>query len=112
MGIHPGDLIMVSRQGSLGGPIAVEVHGFQVALGKGVASQVFVEFTEEITIALAGQPNCGKSTLFNHVAGYKAITGNFPGTSVTFAETRTRIDGLTCTCIDLPEPTPLPPRNG
>ena len=102
MGIHPGDIVMVSRQGSLGGPLAIEVHGFQVALGQGVASQVFVEFTEEITIALAGQPNCGKSTLFNHIAGYKSITANFPGTSVTFAETRTRIDGLTCTCIDLP----------
>jgi ferrous iron transport protein B len=102
MGIHSGDLLLVSRQGALGGPIAVEVHGFQVALGKGVASQVFVELTEEMTIALAGQPNCGKSTLFNHIAGYRSITANFPGTSVTFTETRTRIDGLTCTCIDLP----------
>ena len=82
--------------------MAIEVHGFQVALGKGVAAQVLVEFTDEITIALAGQPNCGKSTLFNQIAGYRARTANFPGTSVTFTETRTRIDGLTCTCIDLP----------
>ena len=67
-----------------------------------MASQIFVEFTDEMTIALAGQPNCGKSTLFNHIAGYKSITANFPGTSVTFTETRTRIDGLTLTCIDLP----------
>jgi len=102
MGIHPGDLVTVTRQGPLGGPIAIEVHGFQLALGRGVASQVFVDATGGMTIALAGQPNSGKSTLFNHIAGYKAMTANFPGTSVTFTETRTRIDGLTCNCIDLP----------
>ncbi len=53
-------------------------------------------------IALAGQPNCGKSTIFNHIAGYRAITSNFPGTTVKYTETNIHINGHTCNCIDLP----------
>jgi len=56
----------------------------------------------EIVIALAGQPNCGKSTIFNAVAGFKVNTGNFSGTTVSYAETQVYIGGRTVRLIDLP----------
>lgn len=53
-------------------------------------------------IALIGQPNCGKSTLFNQVAGYRAETGNFSGTSVTYTESKVRVSGQVVNLVDLP----------
>jgi len=52
--------------------------------------------------ALVGQPNCGKSTLFNQVAGYKAETGNFSGTTVSYKETKVRVLGDIIELVDLP----------
>jgi ferrous iron transport protein A len=46
MGVHPGDVITLWRYGALGGPILIEVHGSQVALGRGIASKVIVETLE------------------------------------------------------------------
>jgi len=46
MGIHPGDRVTILRYGVLRGPILVEVHGSQVALGRGIASRVVVEEME------------------------------------------------------------------
>jgi ferrous iron transport protein A len=46
MGIHPGDIITMVRYGALRGPLLIEIHGSQVALGRGIASKVIVEETE------------------------------------------------------------------
>ena len=53
-------------------------------------------------IALVGQPNCGKSTIFNHLVGYKAHTSNLPGTTVEFLASQALINGRTVEVVDLP----------
>ena len=53
-------------------------------------------------VIFIGQPNCGKSTLFNAVAGYKAQTSNFPGTTVKHTHSLVNIEGRLLNIIDLP----------
>ena len=53
-------------------------------------------------IALAGQPNCGKSTILNYVAGYRSETANFPGSSVKVTTGMIRINGMVAELVDLP----------
>ncbi|MGC8927685.1 MAG: ferrous iron transport protein B [Myxococcota bacterium] len=56
----------------------------------------------ELRVALVGQPNCGKSTLFTAVSGYYVVSSNFSGTTVTFTETRVNYKGNRIRLIDLP----------
>ncbi|MBI4167193.1 MAG: ferrous iron transport protein B [Acidobacteria bacterium] len=53
-------------------------------------------------IALIGQPNSGKSTLFNAVAGYRSLTSNFAGTTVEFSRGRAHVAGEVVDLFDLP----------
>ncbi|MBN1271199.1 MAG: ferrous iron transport protein B [Candidatus Aminicenantes bacterium] len=53
-------------------------------------------------VVFIGQPNCGKSTLFNAVAGLKAETSNFPGTSVKHTHSKVNYGGRIFNIIDLP----------
>jgi len=55
-----------------------------------------------ITIALAGNPNCGKSALFNTFTGIRQTTGNWPGVTVDRKEGRFSIDNTQVTAIDMP----------
>ncbi|MCP4011035.1 MAG: Fe(2+) transporter permease subunit FeoB [Proteobacteria bacterium] len=56
----------------------------------------------ELSIALAGNPNCGKSALFNAFTGIRQTTGNWPGVTVERKEGRFTLDGQTIRVIDLP----------
>lgn len=59
--------------------------------------------SQSITVAVAGQPNCGKSTMFNAITGASARVGNYPGISVDRAEGSARAaDGTKLDFIDLP----------
>lgn len=53
-------------------------------------------------VAMAGQPNSGKSTLFNQVAGYKTVTSNFPGKTVKYTKTKVHFSGQVLDIVDLP----------
>lgn len=67
--------------------------------------------TGTITAALIGNPNTGKSTLFNALSGSRAVTGNYPGVTVEKKLGRTVCGDRTISLVDLPGTYSLSPRS-
>lgn len=61
-----------------------------------------IDTGKDVTIAIAGNPNCGKTTLFNGLTGGNQQVGNWPGVTVEKKEGPFSLEGKKGTIIDLP----------
>jgi len=60
-------------------------------------------------VALVGSPNSGKTSVFNHLTGLRAKTGNYPGVTVGRSVGTTSVDGVAIAVEDLPGTYSLDP---
>jgi ferrous iron transport protein B len=60
-------------------------------------------------VALVGSPNAGKTSVFNHLTGLHAKTGNYPGVTVGRSVGMTKVDGASIAIEDLPGTYSLDP---
>ena len=64
--------------------------------------QIIKEQESDRVVALAGNPNVGKSTVFNELTGLRQHTGNWPGKTVTNAQGRYQHKGIGYILVDIP----------
>ncbi|MEG2119341.1 MAG: ferrous iron transport protein B, partial [Pseudoflavonifractor sp.] len=79
---------------------AAHVHEHREHLGG--APDYASHDTREMKLALVGNPNCGKTTLFNALTGSNQYVGNWPGVTVEKKEGRAQVEGKPVTIVDLP----------
>lgn len=73
--------------------------------GTGALKEMFevqLESPDDIVVALAGNPNTGKSTVFNSLTGLNQHTGNWPGKTVTNAQGKYKHKDNKYVLVDLP----------
>ncbi len=115
MGLTPGTEFTVIRIAALGDPIEIRVRGTDLSLRKKEVEAIQIEriphktfaqditpSTDEITLAVIGNPNCGKTTLFNGLTGSKQHVGNWVGVTVEQKTGQYQYDNKTIKVVDLP----------
>ena len=130
MGFVKGKKVRVIKNAPLQDPVEYEIMGYNVSLRRSEAQLVEVVSLEEaknlsgiefngvideetlkksaiekgktINVALVGNPNCGKTTLFNHASGAHERVGNYSGVTVDAKEASMKLNGFTFKIFDLP----------
>ena len=105
IGLISGTRVECVKKSPLGDPIAFLIRGAVIALRKKDASKIVVVSHEKESnrmVALAGNPNVGKSTIFNALTGLKQHTGNWAGKTVSKATGCMTYKNEQYTVVDLP----------
>lgn len=124
MGFNPGQSVSVERVAPLGDPIEVGLRGYRVSLRRDQAAAIRLgagaipvvsadpatsvpgpglPVGRDLVVALAGNPNSGKTTLFNAITGLRQKVGNYPGVTVDKKVGRAPLGGgAWASVIDLP----------
>ncbi|MDE6011706.1 MAG: ferrous iron transport protein B [Prevotella sp.] len=130
MGFVKGKTVEVLLNAPLQDPVKYKLMGYEVSLRHQEADQIEVvsEFLENgqqsyeihqgheddflqhvalrerrtIHVALVGNPNCGKTSLFNYASGAHAHVGNYSGVTVDATEAHTEMFGYEFLLTDLP----------
>lgn len=110
MGFVTGKKVKVVMNAPLKDPIEYEILGYRVSLRRSEAELIDVVPEEEanrisskeIRVALVGNPNCGKTSLFNIASGSHEHVGNYSGVTVDAKEGRFDYKGYRFVFIDLP----------
>src|SRR5574344_1899767 len=110
MGFIRGKEVDVIQNAPLKDPIHYRVMGYDVSLRRADAAMIEVINMEEaaqekqktINNALVGNPNCGKTSLFNFASGAHEHVGNYSGVTVDAKAGTFYQNGYTFNIVDLP----------
>jgi ferrous iron transport protein B len=130
MGFVKGKQVTVIKNAPLQDPVEYEIMGYKVSLRRSEARLVEIVAPDEagglseiafagmldseevirsaqeksttINVALVGNPNCGKTTLFNYASGSHERVGNYSGVTVDAKEATMKRDPYTFRIVDLP----------
>ena len=128
MGFIAGKRVTVVRKAPLRDPIEYYVMGYYVSLRNSEAKLIevdrnlsldhpfnytevlqaenentaWVDKSKNLSIALIGNPNSGKTTLFNFASGAKEKVANYAGVTVNSSEATYKQSGYTFSIVDLP----------
>jgi ferrous iron transport protein B len=129
MGFVKGQMVKVIKNAPMRDPVEYEIMGYKVSLRRSEAELIEIVSPEEaremtvnfegtidenrqkisdetkgktISVALVGNPNCGKTTLFNYASGSKERVGNYAGVTIDAKEARFRQNDYSFLISDLP----------
>ena len=87
------------------GILIVKIRGTRFALGRNITKNILVgkiPMGENLTIGFIGNPNCGKTTLFNAYTGANLKVANWPGVTVEKVEGAIKDHDMNIRLVDLP----------